>query len=141
MNELEEYLERLQNLSHDTKIKIMWIGVPVVMAIVIFIWLPYADFGSKESVIADAAGDNEISKFEILKNGFNVTFKEIGDLFGDLKEKIGQTNSFEIQAPQQNDGSVATTTVQVDGVKTAAVATTTQSEGISENKSATTTKQ
>lgn len=114
MDDLEEYIEKLQNLDHHTKIKIMWIGVPVVMAVVIFIWLSFSNFGLQgEKVVSEESavvGQEEISKFEVLKNGLAVTIKEIGNLLKDFKEKISQTNTFEITAPEQNLENTASTT-------------------------------
>jgi heme/copper-type cytochrome/quinol oxidase subunit 2 len=124
MNGLEEYIEKLQNLSHNEKIKIMWIGVPIVMAVTVFIWLSFTNLGFQKSVPAEEK--EEVSKFEVLKNGFSVTIKEIGSMFKDLKEKINKTNSFEIKAPQQNE--------KVD----TAVATTTQTGKVLENTASTT---
>ena len=116
MNGLEEYIEKLQNLSHNEKIKIMWIGVPIVMAVTVFIWLSFTDLGFQKNVPAEEK--EETSKFEVLKNGFSVTIKEIGGMFKDLKEKINKTNSFEIKVPQQNEkvDTAATTTTQTSKV-------------------------
>lgn len=100
MDDLEGYIEKLQNLSHDVKKKIMWIGVPIIMFVIIFVWFSYTDFGLKTD---DATNNNEqISKLKILKNGFMVTLKDAGNLLKDFKEKINQTNTFEITAPEQN---------------------------------------
>lgn len=116
MNGLEEYIEKLQNLSHNEKIKITWIGVPIVMAAVVFIWLSFTDLGFQKNVPDDVK--EEASKFEILKSGFSVTVKEIGGMFKDLKDKINKTNSFEIKAPQQNENvdTIAATTTQTGKV-------------------------
>ena len=75
----------------------MWIGVPIAMAIIIFVWFSYTDFGFNKDVSADTS--KEASKLEILKNGFRATLKDAGNLLKDFKEKINQTNTFEIQAP------------------------------------------
>jgi hypothetical protein len=108
MNDLEKNLEQLQNLSHEKKIKIMWIGVSIAMIMIIFIWFSYTDFGFKKDNAADATKD--ISKLEILKNGFKATLKDAGNLLKDFKEKINQTNTFEIQAPASSTQASATAT-------------------------------
>ncbi|MEK7462870.1 MAG: hypothetical protein AAB621_00700 [Patescibacteria group bacterium] len=108
MNDLEKNLEQLQNLSRDKKIKIMWIGVPIVMIAVVFIWLSYTDFSFKKDDDIDTK--NDVSKLEILKNGFKATLKDAGNLLKDFKEKINQTNTFEITAPASSTQASATTT-------------------------------
>lgn len=99
MNDLEKALERLQNSSRHTKNMIMWIGVPVIMAATVFLWLNYSDFGYEEKS-ANSQASSSPSNFEILKNGVGVSIKEFQSLFQNIKEKIGQTNNFNITAPE-----------------------------------------
>jgi len=115
MNELEEYIEKLQNLDRNAKIKIMWIGVPIVMAVIIFIWLSFSSFGSQEEKIEPVAvaGQEEVSAFQVLKNGFMVTLKEAGNLLKDFKEKINQTNTFIIEPPVEKTSDISTTSPKV----------------------------
>lgn len=116
MNELERFLDKLQNSSHHTKRMIMWIGVPVIMATIIFVWLAYSDFGYKdESASAPVAAGT--SNFEILKNGIKVSVQEFQSFFQNIKEKISQTNSFNVEVPENtattslNTSETSTTTV------------------------------
>lgn len=111
MDELEKWIEGLQGESHETKIKIMWIGVPILMIIIIFIWFSFTDFSFKKNT--DIKTNEDMSKLTILKNGFNVTLKEAGDLLKDFKEKINQTYSFEITAPIEKTFDVSTTSLEV----------------------------
>lgn len=111
MNEFEEYIEKLQNLSHKEKIKIMWIGVPIIMLAIIFVWFSFTDFSFKKN--ADIKTNEEMSKLTILKNGFNVTLQEAGNLLKDFKEKINQTYSFEITAPIEKTSDVSITSLEV----------------------------
>lgn len=120
MNEFEKLIEDLQSLEHDKKIKIMWIGVPIVMIVVVVIWLSFTDFSFKKDTGVEPS-DN-FSKLEILKKGFSATLKDAGNLLKDFKEKINQTNTFEIKAPEQNEQIVSTSTPQEDLI----IATTTQ---------------
>jgi len=107
MNEFEKYIEKLQDLEHHKKMRIMWIGVPITMAVIIFIWLSFTNFGPQEvkTETVAVAGQEEVSAFEVLKNGFMVTLKEAGDMFKALKEKVSQTNTFEVTAPKQNNST------------------------------------
>jgi len=109
MNEIEKYIEQLQDLDHKTKIRIMWIGVPIVMAITIFIWLSFSNFGLQEEVSLPAGDLPKVEKFEVLKNGLMVTLKEAGDMFKTLKEKISQTNTFIIEPLIDKTSDISTT--------------------------------
>jgi hypothetical protein len=93
---LKKYLKKLQSFDEDRKKIIMIIGVPIIMIIVVFTWLAYADFGTKEEAEVNVV-EKESSDFDIFKKGLNVTFKELQSLFGDLKEKINQSNSFDVE--------------------------------------------
>ncbi len=128
MNEFEEYLEKLQNLDHDTKIKVMWIGVSIAMIVIIFIWFSFTDFSFKKNTGVEPS--DSFSKLEILKKGFSETLKDAGNLLKDFKEKIDQTNTFEIKAPEQNEQ------VGMTGTTTPAI----QANEILENAATTTTK-
>jgi len=100
MRALEKHIEKIQNYSEETKKKIMWVGVPIVMFIVISFWLSYSDLSFKQE---RASSENqEVSKFEIFKNGFKVSFEEIKNLINNFKEKIEETNSFNIEAPKDS---------------------------------------
>jgi len=110
MNELEKYLEKLQNADHHTKNMIMWIGAPLVMALVVFIWLGYSDFGVKEEPV-EAETQEKTSNFEIFKNGLSATIQELQSMIGNAREKIFQTNNLNFEAPEeiiQNNVSTAT---------------------------------
>ncbi|GEM_PF-2297401 len=110
MNEFEKIIEQLQDLDNDKKIKIIWIGVPIVMIAIIFIWLSFTDFSFKSEAINS---NEEISKFEVLKNGLAVTLKDAGNLLKDFKEKINQTNTFELTAPIEKVSGISTTSLEV----------------------------
>lgn len=111
MNEFEEYIEKLQNLSHETKIKIMWIGVPIVMILIVFTWFTFTDFGFKKDPSTDSA--ENFSKLEVLKNGFSETLKDAGNLLKDFKAKINQTNTFIIEPAVEKISDVSTTSLEV----------------------------
>ncbi|MHB9019297.1 MAG: hypothetical protein ACYC3G_00260 [Minisyncoccota bacterium] len=126
MNEFEERIEKLQNLSHEEKIKIMWIGVPIVMIAVIFVWLSFTDFSFKKDINNNSS--EEISKLQILKNGFAVTIKDARNLFNNFKDQINQSYSFEIKSVEQNNSNdlAGTSTIQMNEVLENKVATTTR---------------
>ena len=94
---LKKYLKKLQSFDEDRKKIIMIIGVPVIMIIVVFVWLAYADFGLKSEEAEVGIVEKESSDFDIFKKGLNVTLKELQSLFGDLKEKINRSNSFDVE--------------------------------------------
>ncbi|MBU4348387.1 hypothetical protein KJ671_02745 [Patescibacteria group bacterium] len=96
---LKKYLKKIQSFDEDRKKIIMIIGVPIVMIIVVFVWLAYADFGQKEEV-KENVKEEKISDFEVFKKGLNITLVELRSLFGDLREKIKQSNSFDIEVQE-----------------------------------------
>ena len=116
MNEFEKILEQLQDLSHEIKTRIMWIGVPIVMAIIVFIWFSFTDFsfsarGWKKDTGVEPS--DSFSKLEILKKGFSETLKDAGNLLKDFKEKINQTNTFIIEPTSEKISDVSTTSLEV----------------------------
>jgi hypothetical protein len=109
MNDLEKYLEKLQNANHHTKNMIMWIGTLTIMAIVVTVWLNYSDFGVKEeSAIAPVA--DKTSSWETIKNGIGVTVKELGSVIIGAREKILQTNNLNFEAPENAVSNIVSTT-------------------------------
>lgn len=101
MNDFEKIFEPLQDLEHHHKKMIMWIGIPIAMAIVVLVWISYTDFSFK-SITESQAVKDEVSSWDIIKNGLKVTIQDAGDLFNKIKEKVGQTNSFEVK-PSENE--------------------------------------
>ena len=111
------------------------------MVVIIFIWLSYADFNYAGHVTSNSK--DEVSKLEILKDGFIVTLKEAGDLLKGFKEKINQTNTFEIQAPQQSGNADLKDSPQVASTSLlrigSVIASTTQTDQLIKNTASTTT--
>ncbi len=99
MNDLEKYFEKLQNSSQDKKRVIMLIGVPVAMALVIYVWLIFADFSFKENAVAEPK-EEKISKLGVFNNGIKATLQELRSFIKNFKDKINQTNSFNIEIPE-----------------------------------------
>ena len=122
MDSLEKYIEKLQNLGHDEKKKIMWVGVPIIMALVIVFWFSYSDFGVKEDY--GSVESQEVSKFEIFKNGLKVSFEEIKKVFNDFKGKINETNSFNIDI-QENTPENYEAVAEIKSIFEEVVSTTT----------------
>jgi len=99
MNDFEKHLDKLQSLEHNQKKIVMWVGVLITMAIVVFIWVSYMDFSFK-NVTENKVVKEEVSKWQIFKNGLKVTIQDAGELIDKIKDKAGQTNSFEIKTPE-----------------------------------------
>ncbi len=104
MSDWEKHIEKLHKLDDGTKMKIMWIGVPLVMALVVWIWFSFSNFGVKSSPAV--VESQEGSKFEVFKNGLQTTFEEAKKLINGIKEKIIQTNSFNIEGSKEVGGVV-----------------------------------
>lgn len=121
MNEFEKFLEQLQNLRRNTKIKIIWIGAPLTTALIIYSWFTFVGFGINETVVKKSAESEKISKLEIFKNGFKVTIQELQSFAKTAKEKISQTNSFNIEAPKNEDNEILKTAEVKDVFKVASV--------------------
>jgi energy-coupling factor transporter transmembrane protein EcfT len=113
MNDLERWLKRLQGADHKTKKIIMWIGTTVIMVVIIFIWLNYSFFGyiATPDQSNKTSAESGPSNFEIFKNGLMVTLHDIQSLIQSAKEKITQTNSFDIEGAENSAIITATTTM------------------------------
>lgn len=101
MNDFEKWLERIQSANHKTKKIITWVGTSVIMATIIYLWLTYSSFGYTPEESTSVTTPENPSNFEILKNGLNVSIKEIQDLIQTIKDKITRTNSFDIGAANE----------------------------------------
>ncbi len=101
MNDLEKYLEKLHGLHEDTKKKIMWVGVPITMILVVWVWLSLGGFNLNPASVSQS--DQEVSKFEIFKNGLKATFEEAKKMIDDAKQKFLKSTSFNIDIPKKEN--------------------------------------
>jgi hypothetical protein len=97
---MDRHFEKLQNLSHDKKIMIMWIGAPLATVIIISGWFAFAGFGINEISAKKPVESENISKWEVFKNGFKATFQETQSFIKDAREKISETGLFGGKAPE-----------------------------------------